>query len=108
MIDPATLLMEFLQRHARGRAHAKTRDEAQLFLRQRGVQLSDRALRALYCKLPLCSCDEGLFIPTRPEDVAEFQRYLKAKALPLLERYKVIAAYYPELVPARGEQMELF
>lgn len=101
--------MELMQRH-KGRENAVPRERILLELKVWEPELTDRKLREMYCNLPVCSCEEGLFIPKRPEEVEEFKEYLRKKAMPMLERYKRILAYYPELRPKsdEGKQLEMF
>lgn len=107
-LDLSRLLMEYLQKHARGRENAVNRDTVLDYLRLFDRGLHDRRFRDLYSRQPVCSCEKGLYIPVTPEDVEMFQNYLRAKAVPLLTRHKTVLTYYPHLAPAHGEQMELF
>jgi hypothetical protein len=100
--------MEMMQAH-RGREKAVPREKIFLALKVFAPDLTDRKFRDMYCNLPICSCEEGLFLPKRPEEVLEFREYLRKKAIPMLERYKRILAYYPELAPKPEEkQLEMF
>jgi hypothetical protein len=99
-------IMDILRREARGAANAMTRDKLMRLLAWPG--LTDRGLRDTYSRLPVCASERGLFIPQTPEELEEFRRYMKAKAVPMFERWRVVATAYPHLVPAEGKQMELF
>jgi hypothetical protein len=101
------IFMKFMQAH-RGRENAIQRDRVLDHMQLWEPKMTDRQLRDLYSKQPVCSCDQGLFIPIRPAEVEDFKKYLEAKAIPLLSRYKTVLAYYPHLAPVRGEQQELF
>jgi hypothetical protein len=100
--------MEMMQAH-KGRERAVPRERIFLELRIFASYLTDRKFRDMYCNLPICSCDGGLFLPNKPEEVQEFKEYLRKKAIPMLERYKRILAYYPDLRPKSEErQLEMF
>jgi len=100
--------MEMMQVH-KGRERAVSRDRIFMELRIFAPDLTDRKFRDMYCNLPVCSCEAGLFLPAKAEEVAEFREYLKKKAIPMLERYKRILAYYPDLSPEpQGKQLEMF
>jgi len=99
--------MEIMQTH-RGREMAVPRERIFLELKVFDPDLTDRKFRDMYCNLPICSCDAGLFLPNKPEEVQEFKEYLRKKAIPMLERYKRILAYYPELCPREDRQLEMF
>jgi len=103
-------IMRMLEAH-RGRARAIPRqaieDELGPLVPYRDL---DRCFRKTYSKLPICSCQDGLFIPQTVAEVVEFKRYLTAKNGPFVahERVMVIYAARPELVPDCGIQGELF
>jgi hypothetical protein len=100
--------MELMQAH-KGREKTVPRERIFFELKIFSPNLTDRKFREMYCNLPICSCDAGLFLPNKPEEVAEFREYLRKKAIPMLERYKRILAYYPNLSPEpKGKQMEMF
>jgi len=100
--------MELMQAH-KGRERAVARDRVFMELKIYAPDLTDRKFRDMYCNLPICSCEAGLFLPRKPEEVEEFKEYLRKKALPMLERYKRVLAYYPELRSKSGEsQLEMF
>ena len=100
--------MELMQVH-KGREKAVPRERIFFELKIFSPDLTDRKFREMYCHLPVASCEEGLFIPATSAEVEEFREYLKKKALPMLERYKRILAYYPHLAQEpKGSQMEMF
>ena len=100
--------MELMQAH-KGRERAVPRERIFLELRIFVPDLTDRKFREMYCHLPIASCEEGLFIPASAAEVEEFREYLKKKAIPMLERYRRILAYYPNLSPeSKGRQLEMF
>jgi len=92
----------------RGKERAIKRDELLRYARLFDASLTDRSLRNIYSKLPVCTCDQGIFYPVRESEMEEYQRYLKSKAIPLFDRWKMVAQAHPHLLPARGEQMRLF
>jgi hypothetical protein len=100
--------MEMMQAH-KGRERAVPRERIFLELKIFAPDLTDRKFRDMYSNLPICSCDVGLFLPKSPQEVQEFKEYLRKKAIPMLERYKRILAYYPDLAPESEErQLEIF
>ena len=67
--------------------------------------LTDRQLRNVYCQLPVATCEKGIFWPVTPEEKEEFRIYLRKKALPLFDRWKMFAKVHCN---DAGKQMELF
>jgi len=109
--EEARCLMKILEFHAAGRRNAILRDEARTMLNAtlRSVGLApvgDRKMRDIYAELPVCSCDDGIFVPTKGADLAEFQGYLRARVKALAERWKRVTDAHPELATG-GIQMEL-
>lgn len=104
------LLMEMLQKTARGRDNAIPREEILRYLRLFKHDLDDRACRKIYTSLPVCSCEKGLFLPETSDEVMEFKTYLTKQCGPFVadKRTKIVFAFRPELAPAHGEQMALF
>lgn len=107
MIIPE-IVFDIVQKDHRGRENAITRDDLRTRLRLWSVIVSDRKLRDVYSKLPICTCDQGVFYPIRVQEIEEYRRYLKSKAIPLFERWKMVAQAHPNLLPTRGGQMDLF
>lgn len=100
--------MELMQAH-KGRKKAVPRERIFFELKTFALDFTDRKFREMYCHLPVASCEEGLFIPASAAEVEEFREYLRKKAIPMLERYKRIIAYYPELTPkTEKRQLEMF
>lgn len=101
--------MEYMNRNCRGRANAMPRkrieDILEVYIPQ-DIKDKDRLFRDVYSRQPVCACPQGLFLPTTPEDVAEFKLYLTKKCGPFTaaERVRVVLAYRPELVPVDSQQ----
>jgi hypothetical protein len=66
-------------------------------------EIEDRAFRAIYCRLPICAGDSGLYIPTKPEHIRAFEDYLKKKALGEFRRIRFVQERRPELGPFRSQ-----
>jgi len=60
--------------------------------------LTDRELRNIYSQLPVISSSDGIFWPIRKEELNEFKFYLKSKAIPLFNRYKMVAEKHRHLM----------
>jgi hypothetical protein len=71
----ATKILETLRLHNSGQENAKPRWKIEERLRHLGIDVCDRRVRDAYSTIPHCSCNEGLFIPIRPEEVIEYERY---------------------------------
>lgn len=101
-------MMEIVQQH-RGRSRAVPRDEIMTELRRLEPTLDDRRFRELYSNLPICTCPNGLYSPSTPQEVADFKAYLSTGWGPIVadRRVKVILAYYPSLAPRLAGQGEL-
>ncbi len=68
---------------------------------------ADRAMRDICAKIvPVCSSNDGYYIPITREEVLAFKSYMRKKAYPLFARWDFIAQSYPELL--EPEQMKLF
>jgi hypothetical protein len=104
------MIMEFLQVRARGEENAVPREDVLAELRLFEPKLPDRTMRELYAKLPVCSCERGLYIPIRPGEVEAFKLYMTKKNGPFIaaQRVMIILAYYPKLRPAVEGQARLF
>ena len=109
-INLSRLLMEMLQKTARGKHNAIPREEILRYLRLFKHDLDGRACRKIYTSLPICSCEKGLFLPETSDEVLEFKTYLTKQSGPFVadKRARIIYAFRPELAPAHGEQIELF
>lgn len=105
-MHPSDLILHVLRTYHRGKSRAITRDALRDYLRQMGHEMSDRDLRELYAELPIVSSPQGLFWPETAAEIEEYRQYLKAKAIPLFERWQRVAQAHPELIDAR--QGELF
>ncbi len=93
-----TVLMNYFQ-HRRGKEYATPRDQVLKFLRAYDPSVDDRRMRRIYSALPICSSENGLFLPKRYEEVEEFRAYLeKGWGKDLAERrIQIIYAFYPWL-----------
>lgn len=103
-------IMELLQARARGEEHALSRGHVLAELRCFDPDLSDRTMRDIYSKLPVCSCEKGLFIPLRPGEVEAFKIYMTKKNGPIIaaRRVAIIFSFYPKLRPTLEGQARLF
>jgi len=73
-----------------------------------GFTIQDVEFRAVYAKMPdICTCEDGLFVPTTKQDLLDFKTYLEKKAIPLFDRWKRVHEHYRESLLER-EQMDLF
>lgn len=97
----AMRIMEVLNRDARGRERAIVRDEVDRRLKIWCIDIGDRHFRDIYSSLPVCVCNQGMFIPIRPEEVVEYRRYLGPKIPPEKIEIKIrrILATWPALRP---------
>jgi len=105
-MDLSESILAILRSYHRGKARAITRKALLTLCYEAGYQVNDRELRAIYAELPVCTCDKGIFWPETTAELDEYRRYLKAKAIPLFERWNRVAAAHPELIDTR--QKELF
>ena len=69
-------IMQIMASH-RGRENAIPRKELAGKLRRFAIDIADRQLRDIYSTLPICSCNDGIFIPRTPEEVQKYREYLK-------------------------------
>ncbi len=106
--DLRTRLMSIMQRH-RGKERAIFRDRLLADLQCFEPTLDDRRFRDLYSNLPVCVCQNGLFIARTAREVEEFREYLtKGWGHELAaKRTKIVLAYYPDLAPSIGTQAAL-
>jgi len=102
------LILNWLKKYAYGRENAKPREWLLKYLKlfPEFENLTDRTLRETYSKLPVCSCENGLYIPKSRKDIEEFKEYMRKKAIPILARWKIVAQAYPHLIE-KGEQLKL-
>ena len=101
-------VMRVMQGH-RGRAAAMPRKVLLEELRLFRPKFTDRDCRELYSGLPLCSCEDGLFLPETVAEVQEFKAYITKAWGPIQahRRYSTIISFYPQLAPP-AEQLGLF
>lgn len=100
------IICEKIRIHHRGKENAIKRKDLLLYCNHFVVRyhpyligsLTDRELRNIYCQLPLVSSNAGIFWPIRKEELYEFQAYLKKKAIPLFNRYKMVAEKHQDLM----------
>ena len=90
------ILSKFRQQHE-GKENAIKRKDLLSYCQYFEPDLTDRELRNIYCQLPLVSSSAGIFWPIRKEELYEFQAYLKKKAIPLFNRYKMVAEKHRHL-----------
>ncbi len=104
-----TQAMRWLQ-HCRGREKALPRTELLHHLRLWRPKLDDRGLREIYSELPVCSCPEGLFLPTNSAEVEQFREYITKAWGPVLahRRCEIVFSFYPRLRPIAEVQGDLF
>ncbi len=90
--------LEYMNGHV-GRAAAVPRGIVLRFLRILRPKLNDRDFREIYTDCPICSCEDGLFIPRTHEEVEACYEYLKARWgwRCAFRRRRTIYAYRPEL-----------
>jgi len=102
-------IMQILANH-RGREYAIPRRMLQNRLFRFAIQLDDRKLRSIYASLPICSCEDGLFIPRTPEEVREYREYLRPHMAPekVAARIGIILSIWPNLQPSTMRQLEMF
>jgi len=100
-----TILAIYKEHHS-GRENAITRDR---FMSKHvpAFIISDREFRNIYSQLPIVTCEKGGYYPIREEEILEYRDYLRKKAIPLFERFKMVCEAHPELA-GDEEQMELF
>jgi hypothetical protein len=92
-------IMQIMASH-RGRENAIPRRELADKLHRFAINLEDRALRSIYSTLPICSCDDGLFIPAHWYEVQDYLRYYGSHVRPelLKARAAVMTLAYHELM----------
>ena len=103
-------IMQILSAH-RGRANAIPRRElAEKIERRFATHVDDRKLRSIYATLPVCSCNEGIFIPRTPEEVRDYRDYLRPHMAPerVQARITILLMTWPHLSSGPGVQLEMF
>ena len=103
-------MLGILTVNATGRANAMTRSQLEARLNHFGYYLTDRKYREAYAELPLCSCEDGLYIPSHSTDLAEVERYWRPKMGPELLAAKMerLRLAYPDLAREERVQPGLF
>ena len=101
-------IMRVMQGH-RGRANAMPRKVLLAELRLYRPSFTDRDCRELYAGLPICSCEDGLFLPQTVAEVQDFKAYITKAWGPIQAHRRVgtILSFNPQLAPP-AEQMGLF
>ena len=101
-------IMRIMQGH-KGRVNAMPRKDLLAHLQLFRPKLNDREMRDIYSTLPICTCEDGLFLPTSPEEVREFREYIKKAWGPIVAHRRVatIVSIYPKLDPSEWKQEEL-
>jgi len=93
------LIAQEIEANHRGKENAIKRKDLLTYVHTYGdSEMTDRELRNIYCQLPVISCNAGIFWPIRNEELEEFQLYLKKKAIPLFNRYKMVAKEHRNLM----------
>ena len=103
-------IMQILSAH-RGRANAIPRRElAEKIERRFATHVDDRKLRSIYATLPICSCNEGIFIPRTPDEIQRYREYLRPHMAPdkVQARITILLMTWPHLAAGPGVQLEMF
>ena len=97
-------IMRAMQGH-RGRANAMPRKVLLAELRLYRPSFTDRDCRELYAGLPICSCEDGLFLPTTVAGVQDFKAYITKAWGPIQahRRCATIFSFYPKLAPPANQ-----
>lgn len=111
MTDLRTRLLAFLSSH-RGRANAIRRADVLYEMQYHDPSLTDRAFRALYQSLPICttaSVPRGMYLPETAEELDGFFAEYACHARPdkVNARRAVFMRERPDLRPDAARQMEL-
>ena len=103
-------IMLILASH-RGRENAIPRKElAEKLERRFAIFIEDRKLRSIYSTLPICSCEDGIFIPRTAEEVQKYREYLRPHMAPekVQSRRTILRTTWPHLAAGPGVQLERF
>jgi hypothetical protein len=92
------IILTKIKRSHQGKENAIKRKDLLWFCQGAYQDLTDRELRNIYCQLPVISSNAGIFWPVRQSELYEFQSYLKKKAIPLFNRYKMVAKEHRHLM----------
>jgi len=92
------IILEKIKADHQGKENSCKRRYLLSYARYFDPDLTDRQLRNIYCQLPVATCNEGIFWPIRKEELEGFQSYLKKKAIPLFNRYKMVAEHHQHLM----------
>ena len=91
-------ILTHLKIEHRGKENAIKRRDLLGYVQHFEPYLTDRELRNIYCQLPVISSEAGIFWPVRQTELWEFQAYLKKKAIPLFNRFKMVAEGHRDLM----------
>ena len=92
------IILEKIKADHQGKENSCKRRYLLSYARYFDPDLTDRQLRNIYCQLPVISCNDGIFWPIRKEELGGFKSYLKSKAIPLFNRYKMVAKEHRNLM----------
>ena len=102
-------LLYFIRKYCRGKENAILREDLLKYCKTYiDSWISDRDLRKAYAKLPVCTCEKGVFWPIREAELEDFRGYLRAKAIPMFERWRMVAQTHSHLLSEEFKQMELW
>jgi hypothetical protein len=110
ILNIANRIMETMLLHNRGRANAEPRRVIEDRLKVWCIDVNDRTIREAYSTLPICACNEGLYLPITTDDVESFRAYAMKTRPPAEVQMKVRRIYqlYEHLSPkSRSVQMDL-
>lgn len=105
-MDVRKIIFAKLYSEHRGRDEAIKRDALLRYARIFDTAITDRELRNIYSRLPVCVCEQGIFYPIRGQEVQDFLVYLRKKAMPMMVRSRMVAEYHSTLL--NSFQLELF
>ena len=96
-------LIDVLRRYGYiGRRNAAPRSRLLFAMSAYGINISDRTFRRIYTSddCPVCSCDDGLFIPAHWWEIQEYLRYYGSHVRPALlqARARVMTLAYHDLM----------
>jgi len=101
------IVLDIYKKNHSGKENAITRSSFIFRYLDGIVGISDREFRNVYSQLPICTCDKGGFYPIRGEEILEYREYLRKKAIPLFERFRMVCDAHSDLI-GDIKQMELF
>jgi len=102
-----SIILDIYKKNHLGKENAIPRYDFSLKYWEDLPDITDRKFRNIYSQLPIVTCDKGGFYPIRREEILEYRDYLRKKAIPLFERFRMVCNAHPELADNVG-QLELF